>query len=101
MTTITDVAKLIIDKLQLDKEYGDKLLQDIKSKGNENELVNSEQYDKIQKLLVLLDNYFINYEWLIGIVNTVGSLIATNVHCGTYLNIGREVAVPATKSFTS
>jgi glucosamine 6-phosphate synthetase-like amidotransferase/phosphosugar isomerase protein len=38
---------------------------------------------------------------IIGIVNVVGSLIATSVHCGTYLNIGREVAVPATKSFTA
>lgn len=33
-------------------------------------------------------------------INTVGSLIANNVHCGVYLNCGREVAVPATKSFT-
>ena len=31
----------------------------------------------------------------------VGSLIAANVDCGVYLNCGREVAVPATKSFTS
>lgn len=37
----------------------------------------------------------------IGVINTVGSLIANNVHCGVYLNCGREVAVPATKSFTS
>lgn len=37
----------------------------------------------------------------IGIVNVVGSLIASNVDCGIYLNSGREVSVPATKSFTS
>lgn len=37
----------------------------------------------------------------IGAVNVVGSLIATSVDCGVYLNCGREVAVPATKSFTS
>lgn len=37
----------------------------------------------------------------IGVINVVGSLIAANVHCGVYLNCGREVAVPATKSFTS
>jgi glucosamine--fructose-6-phosphate aminotransferase (isomerizing) len=34
-----------------------------------------------------------------GVVNTVGSLIATNVRCGVYLHVGREVAVAATKSF--
>jgi len=34
-------------------------------------------------------------------VNVVGSLIASNVDCGIYLNTGREVSVPATKSFTS
>lgn len=37
----------------------------------------------------------------IGLVNVVGSLIASNVDCGIYLNTGREVSVPATKSFTS
>lgn len=37
----------------------------------------------------------------IGIVNVVGSLIASQVDCGIYLNCGREIAVPATKSFTS
>jgi len=36
----------------------------------------------------------------IGITNVVGSLIATSVNCGIFLNSGREVAVPATKSFT-
>ena len=36
-----------------------------------------------------------------GVINVVGSLIATNVDTGIYLNCGREVAVPATKSFTS
>jgi len=36
-----------------------------------------------------------------GVVNVVGSKIATAVHCGVYLNSGREVAVAATKSFTS
>lgn len=35
-----------------------------------------------------------------GVINSVGSLIANNVHCGVYLNCGREVAVPASKSFT-
>jgi glucosamine--fructose-6-phosphate aminotransferase (isomerizing) len=34
-----------------------------------------------------------------GVINTVGSLIATNVRCGVYLHVGREVAVAATKSF--
>lgn len=36
----------------------------------------------------------------IGIVNVVGSMIATSVTCGVFLNTGREVSVPATKSFT-
>mmetsp|Transcript_22021 Transcript_22021/g.18883 ORF Transcript_22021/g.18883 Transcript_22021/m.18883 type:complete len:86 (-) Transcript_22021:647-904(-) len=35
-----------------------------------------------------------------GIVNVVGSMIATSVTCGIFLNTGREVSVPATKSFT-
>lgn len=34
-------------------------------------------------------------------MNTVGSVIATSVDCGLYLNAGREVAVAATKTFTS
>ena len=34
-------------------------------------------------------------------MNSVGSLIATEVDCGVYLNAGREVAVPSTKTFTS
>ncbi|EAR90097.2 glucosamine-fructose-6-phosphate aminotransferase [isomerizing] protein, putative (macronuclear) [Tetrahymena thermophila SB210] len=37
----------------------------------------------------------------IGVVNTVGSQIATSVNCGVYVHCGREVAVAATKSFTS
>ena len=37
----------------------------------------------------------------IGVVNTVGSQIAMLVDCGVYLNCRREVAVAATKSFTS
>ena len=37
----------------------------------------------------------------IGVVNVVDSLIARSVHCGVYLNAGREVAVASTKSFTS
>ncbi len=36
-----------------------------------------------------------------GVINSVGSQIASNVDCGVYLNCGREVAVAATKSFTS
>lgn len=38
---------------------------------------------------------------LIGIVNVVDSLIAREVHCGCYLNAGREVAVASTKAYTS
>eukprot|EP00828_Plagiopyla_frontata_P006139 TRINITY_DN1263_c0_g1_i14.p1 TRINITY_DN1263_c0_g1~~TRINITY_DN1263_c0_g1_i14.p1 ORF type:complete len:219 (+),score=32.51 TRINITY_DN1263_c0_g1_i14:143-799(+) len=37
----------------------------------------------------------------LGIINVVGSLIASHVDCGIYLNCGREIAVPATKSFSS
>jgi len=37
----------------------------------------------------------------IGVVNVVDSQIARDVHCGVYLNAGREVAVASTKSFTS
>ena len=38
---------------------------------------------------------------LIGVVNVVDSLIAREVHCGCYLNAGREVAVASTKAYTS
>lgn len=37
----------------------------------------------------------------IGVINVVDSLIAREVHCGVYLNAGREVAVASTKAFTS
>lgn len=37
---------------------------------------------------------------IIGIVNSVGSLIARESDCGIYLNAGREVSVASTKSFT-
>jgi glucosamine--fructose-6-phosphate aminotransferase (isomerizing) len=37
----------------------------------------------------------------IGVVNVVDSFIAREVHCGVYLNAGREVAVASTKSFTN
>ena len=39
--------------------------------------------------------------YMIGVVNVVDSLIAREVHCGSYLNAGREVAVASTKAFTS
>ena len=39
--------------------------------------------------------------FLIGVVNVPDSMIAREVHCGCYLNAGREVAVASTKSFTS
>lgn len=37
----------------------------------------------------------------IGIVNVIDSFIASECNCGVYLNAGREVAVPSTKSFTN
>ena len=39
--------------------------------------------------------------YMIGVVNVVDSLIAREVHCGCYLNAGREVAVASTKAYTS
>ena len=39
--------------------------------------------------------------FMMGIVNVVDSMIAREVHCGVYLNAGREVGVASTKSFTS
>lgn len=39
--------------------------------------------------------------FLIGVINVVDSMIAREVHCGCYLNAGREVAVASTKAFTS
>jgi glucosamine--fructose-6-phosphate aminotransferase (isomerizing) len=38
---------------------------------------------------------------LIGLVNVVDSLIAREVHCGCYLNAGKEIGVASTKSYTS
>jgi glutamine---fructose-6-phosphate transaminase (isomerizing) len=38
---------------------------------------------------------------MIGVVNEPDSMIAREVHCGCYLNAGREVAVASTKSFTN
>jgi len=39
--------------------------------------------------------------FMIGVVNTVDSLIAREVDCGCYLHAGREVGVASTKAFTS
>jgi glutamine---fructose-6-phosphate transaminase (isomerizing) len=39
--------------------------------------------------------------FMMGIVNVVDSMIAREVHCGIYLNAGREVGVASTKCFTS
>jgi len=38
---------------------------------------------------------------MIGIINVVDSYIAREVHCGVYLNAGREVAVASTKAFST
>jgi glucosamine--fructose-6-phosphate aminotransferase (isomerizing) len=38
---------------------------------------------------------------MIGVINVVDSFIAREVHCGVYLNAGREVAVASTKAFTT
>ena len=39
--------------------------------------------------------------FLMGIINVIDSMIAREVTCGAYLNVGRENAVASTKSFTS
>lgn len=38
---------------------------------------------------------------MIGVINVVDSAIARDVHCGVYLNAGKEVGVASTKCFTS
>ena len=38
---------------------------------------------------------------MIGVINVVDSAIARDVHCGVYLNSGKEVGVASTKCFTS
>ena len=38
---------------------------------------------------------------MIGVINVVDSMIATDVQCGVYMNAGREVGVASTKCFTS
>jgi len=42
-----------------------------------------------------------NNLFLIGLVNTVDSLIAREVDCGCYLNAGKEMGVASTKSYSS
>ena len=42
-----------------------------------------------------------NNLYTIGVVNVVDSLIAREVHCGVYLNAGKEVGVASTKAFSS
>lgn len=37
----------------------------------------------------------------IGVINVVNSAIAREVHCGVYLNAGKEMGVASTKCFTS
>ena len=37
----------------------------------------------------------------LGVINVVDSQIAREVHCGVYMNAGKEVAVASTKTFTS
>ena len=53
----------------------------------------------LYRCLELCEN--INNIITLGIINAVDSLIAREVHCGVYLNSGREVSVASTKSFTS
>ena len=38
---------------------------------------------------------------MMGVINAVDSQIARDVHCGVYINAGREVGVASTKSFTN
>ena len=59
------------------------------------------QSGETRDILIALECCKKNGLFTIGVINTVGSAIANNVQCGVYLNIGREVAVPATKSFTA
>ena len=40
-------------------------------------------------------------ELTMGIINVIDSTIAKKVDCGIYLNVGKEIAVASTKSFTS
>ena len=37
---------------------------------------------------------------MLGVINVVDSLIAREVHCGVYLNAGKEMGVASTKAFT-
>lgn len=54
-----------------------------------------ETYDLIKVLDIINDNDLFS----IGIVNKVGSYIATNTICGVYVNSGIEMGVAATKSY--
>tara|TARA_Y100001970_G_C14243279_1_gene866260 strand:+ start:1721 stop:3550 length:1830 start_codon:yes stop_codon:yes gene_type:complete len=56
-----------------------------------------ETFDLIRCIDIVKNNNCIS----IGVINVVDSTIARAVHCGIYLNAGREVAVASTKSFTS
>ena len=56
-----------------------------------------ETMDLIKHLAILKKTKHI----CMGIINVVESTIAREVLCGIYMNVGREVAVASTKSFTS
>tara|TARA_R110002073_G_scaffold147754_2_gene300862 strand:+ start:432 stop:2129 length:1698 start_codon:yes stop_codon:yes gene_type:complete len=51
----------------------------------------------VYRCLEIAKNYGI---FTIGVVNVRDSLITREVHCGCYINVGREVGVASTKSFT-
>lgn len=55
-----------------------------------------ETMDLMKHLKIIKDNHD-----TMGIINVVSSSIASSVDCGIYMNIGKEVAVASTKSFTS
>jgi len=56
-----------------------------------------ETYDLLQPIKYCKNRNCI----LMGIINVEESLIAREMNMGVYLNAGRELAVPSTKSFTS
>lgn len=74
--------------------------QDISSHG-ESAFILISQSGETKDLHRCIDIAKSNHIFLIGVVNVPDSMIAREVHCGCYLNAGREVAVASTKSFTS
>lgn len=92
-----EIADFNVVQLYDGAEFGE---EDIPKKGKTGLLLLS-QSGETKDLHRCIDIAHAHNLYMIGVVNVVDSLIAREVHCGCYLNAGREVAVASTKAYTS